>query len=87
MSLATAQAFTFSLACTLMTSIVLFRTELGGYGVPPIAEYDGASETVVHTYEPYLEPRSRGRGYSTSACRVPKPNLQHDIDGDLCHAL
>ena len=52
MSLATAQAFAFSLACTLMTSIVLFRTELGGYGVLPTAEYDGAPETVVHTYDP-----------------------------------
>ena len=54
MSLATAQAFAFSLAYTLMTSIVLFRTELGGYGVLPIAEYDSAPETVVHTYDPYL---------------------------------
>ena len=54
MSLATAQALAFSLACTLMTSIVLFRTEVGGYGVLPIAEYDGAPETVVHTYDPYL---------------------------------
>ncbi len=53
MPLATAQAFAFSLAYTLMTSIVLFRTELGVYGVLPTAEYDGAPETVVHTYEPY----------------------------------
>ena len=53
MSLATAQAFALSLAVSLMTSIVLFRTELGGYGVLPTAEYDGPSDTVVHTYDPF----------------------------------
>ena len=53
MSLATAQAFAFSLASTLMTCIVLFRTEIGGYGVLPTAEYDGEIDTIVHTYDPF----------------------------------
>ena len=52
MSLPTAQAFAWSLATTLMTCIVLFRTA-EGYAAMPEAEFDGDPTTVIHAYDPY----------------------------------
>ena len=52
MSLPTAQAFAWSLATTLMTCIVLFRTA-GGYAAMPEAEFDGDPDLVIHTYDPH----------------------------------
>ena len=52
MSLPTAQAFAWSLATTLMTCIVLFRTA-EGYSAMPETEFDGVRAFVVHTYDPH----------------------------------
>ena len=52
MSLPTAQAFAWSLATTLMTCIVLFRTA-EGYSAMPETEFDGDSGAIVHTYDPH----------------------------------
>ena len=52
MSLPTAQAFAWSLATTLMTCIVLFRTA-EGYAAMPETEFDGDAATVIHTYDPH----------------------------------
>ena len=52
MSLPTAQAFAWSLATTLMTCIVLFRTT-EGYSAMPETEFDGDAAAVVHTYDPH----------------------------------
>ncbi len=53
MSLADAQAFAFSLASTLMVSIVIFRAGDGSMGVMPAAEYDGEEDTIVHELDPF----------------------------------
>lgn len=52
MSLPTAQAFAWSLATTLMTCIVLFRTA-EGYAVMPETEFDGDAAAVIQTYDPH----------------------------------
>ena len=52
MSLPAAQAFAWSLATTLMTCIVLFRTA-EGYAAMPEAEFDGDPDLVIHTYDPH----------------------------------
>jgi hypothetical protein len=53
MSLADAHAFAFSLAATLMVSIVVFRAGDGTVGVMPAAEYDGDDDTVIKEIDPF----------------------------------
>ena len=53
MSLADAHAFAFSLATTLMASIVIFRAGDGTMSVMPAAEYDGDDETIVEEIDPF----------------------------------
>ncbi len=53
MSLADAHAFAFSLAATLMVSIVIFRAGDGTVGAMPAAEYDGDDDTIVGEIDPF----------------------------------
>ena len=53
MSLNQAHAFAFSLATTLMVSIVIFQAGDGTMGVMPAAEYDGDEETIVNELDPF----------------------------------
>jgi len=53
MSLQTAHAFAFSLATTLMVSIVIFQTGDGTMGVMPAGEYDGDVAAIVHEIDPF----------------------------------
>lgn len=52
MPLSTAQSFAWSLARTLMTVIVLIRTDKG-YAVMPWEEFDGNPAQVVQEYDPF----------------------------------
>ena len=53
MSLADAQAFAFSLASTLMVSIVIFQTGDGTLGVIPAPEFDGDADTIIAELDPF----------------------------------
>ena len=53
MSLSDAHAFAFSLAATLMVTIVVFRAGDGTLSVMPAAEYDGDEDTIVHELDPF----------------------------------
>ncbi|CAM5300365.1 hypothetical protein AFEL58S_00436 [Afipia felis] len=53
MSLADAQAFAFSLASTLMVSIVIFRAGDGSMGVMPAPEFDGDADTIIAELDPF----------------------------------
>ena len=53
MSLPDANAYAFSLASTLMVSIVIFRAGDGTVGVMPAAEYDGDDDTVIKEIDPF----------------------------------
>ncbi|MCQ9148334.1 MULTISPECIES: hypothetical protein [Hyphomicrobiales] len=53
MSLADAHAFAFSLAATLMVTIVVFRAGDGTLSVMPAAEYDGEDDTVINEIDPF----------------------------------
>ena len=53
MSLADAHAFAFSLAATLMVTIVVFRAGDGTLGVMPAAEYDGEDDTIIKEIDPF----------------------------------
>ncbi len=53
MSFADAHAFAFSLAATLLVSIVIFRAGDGTMGAMPAAEYDGDDDTIVGDYDPW----------------------------------
>ncbi len=53
MSLNQAHAFAFSLATTLMVSIVIFRAGDGNMGVMPAGEYDGEFAAIVHEFDPF----------------------------------
>lgn len=53
MSLADAQAFAFSLASTLMVSIIIFRAGDGSMGVMPAPEFDGDAETIIAELDPF----------------------------------
>lgn len=53
MSLADAHAFAFSLASTLMVSIIIFRAGDGSLSVVPATEYDGEDETIVSEIDPF----------------------------------
>lgn len=53
MSLSDAHAFAFSLAATLMVTIVVFRAGDGTLSVMPAAEYDGQDDTVIEEIDPF----------------------------------
>ena len=53
MSFQTAHAFAFSLATTLMVSIVIFQAGDGTMGVMPAGEYDGEFAAIVHEIDPF----------------------------------
>lgn len=53
MSFQTAHAFAFSLATTLMVSIVIFQAGDGSIGVMPAGEYDGELAAIVHEVDPF----------------------------------
>jgi len=53
MSFADAHAFAFSLAATLMATIVIFRAGDGTMSVMPAAEYDGDDDTIVEEIDPF----------------------------------
>jgi len=53
MSLNQAHAFAFSLATTLMVSIVIFPAGDGTMGVMPAGEYDGDFAAIVHEVDPF----------------------------------
>lgn len=53
MSFNDAQAFAFSLAATLMVSIVIFQAGDGSLSVVPAPEYDGDAADIVHEIDPF----------------------------------
>lgn len=53
MSLMEANAFAFSLATSLMVSIVIFRAGDGTLTVVPADEYDGEASQIVREIDPY----------------------------------
>ena len=53
MSLNQAHAYAFSLATTLMVSIIIFRAGDGTVGVMPAGEYDGELAAIVHEVDPF----------------------------------
>ncbi|MGX8009074.1 hypothetical protein ACVDG8_008705 [Mesorhizobium sp. ORM8.1] len=53
MSLAQANAFAFSLANSLMVSIVIFRAGDGTLAVAPADEYDGDAAEIVGEIDPH----------------------------------
>jgi hypothetical protein len=53
MSLAEANAFAFSLATSLMVSIVIFRAGDGTLTVVPADEYDGDTSEIVIEIDPH----------------------------------
>ena len=53
MSLKQAHAFAFSLATTLMVSIVIFQAGDGTMGVMPAGEYDGDFAAIIHEVDPF----------------------------------
>ncbi|WP_198174221.1 hypothetical protein [Mesorhizobium xinjiangense] len=53
MSFTDAHTFAFSLATTLMVTIVIFRAGDGTLSVMPATEYDGDDDTVVEEIDPF----------------------------------
>jgi hypothetical protein len=53
MSLQTAHAFAFSLATTLMATIVIYRAGDGTLSVTPASEYDGDETAIVSEIDPF----------------------------------
>lgn len=53
MSFADAHAFAFSLATSLMATIVIFRAGDGTMSVMPAAEYDGDDDTIIEEIDPF----------------------------------
>lgn len=53
MSPADAHAFAFSLATTLMVTIVIFRAGDGTLSVMPAPEYDGDADIIVSEIDPF----------------------------------
>ena len=52
MPLKTAQSLGWNLARTLMTIIVLFKTNQG-YSVMPLSEFDGDTDQILREYDPF----------------------------------
>lgn len=53
MSLPDANAYAFSLAYTLMVSIVIFRAGDGTVGVMTAHEYDGEEDAIIEELDPF----------------------------------
>ena len=53
MSLNDAHAFAFSLAATLMVTIIIYRAGDGTMSVMPATEYDGDDDTIVSEIDPF----------------------------------
>lgn len=53
MSLKQAHAFAFSLASTLMATIVIFQAGDGTHSVMPASEYDGDAAAIIHEIDPF----------------------------------
>ena len=53
MSLADAHAFAFSLAATLMVTIIIFRTGDGTLSMMPAAKYDEEDDTIIKEIDPF----------------------------------
>lgn len=53
MSFLDAQAFAFSLATTLMVSIVIFRAGDGTHSVVPAPEFDGDDDDIIVEVDPF----------------------------------
>lgn len=53
MSLENAHAFAFSLAATLMVTIIVFRAGDGSISVMPADEYDGDDDAIVNELDPF----------------------------------
>lgn len=56
-NLALAQRHAWNLAHTLMTTIILFRSD-DAYGVLPADELDGAEVEALYEYDPHCGARS-----------------------------
>jgi hypothetical protein len=48
-----AHAFAFSLATTLLATVVIFRAGDGTFSVAPAAEYDGDEAAIVREIDPF----------------------------------
>ncbi|ESX45256.1 hypothetical protein NLY43_02885 [Mesorhizobium sp. C416B] len=53
MSFADAHAFAFSLAATLMVTIVIFRAGDGTLSIVPANEYDGDDTAIIGEIDPF----------------------------------
>lgn len=53
MSAQIAHAFAFSLATTLMATVVIFRAGDGTLSVAPAAEHDGDEAAIVREIDPF----------------------------------
>ena len=53
MTLNQAHSIAFSLATTLMVTIVIFQAGDGSMGVMPAGEYDGELAAIVHEIDPF----------------------------------
>ncbi|ADH90140.1 conserved hypothetical protein [Ancylobacter novellus DSM 506] len=53
MSAEIAHAFAFSLAATLMVTVVIFRAGDGTLSVTPAADYDGDETAIVREIDPF----------------------------------
>jgi hypothetical protein len=53
MSAEIAHAFAFSLATTLMVTVVIFRAGDGTLSVTPAADYDGDETAIVREIDPF----------------------------------
>jgi len=53
MSFPDAEAFAFSLAATLMVSIIIFRAGDGTHSVVPAPEFEGDDDEIVTEIDPF----------------------------------
>ena len=53
MSHKNAHAFAYSLATTLMVSIIVFRAGDGTLSVVPASEFDGSADAIVNEIDPF----------------------------------
>lgn len=74
MSFQTARAFSFSLAPTLMTVIVIYQAGDGTLSVMPANEYDGDDDVIVREIDPspHDEATLRPRTRSPSRFSLPR---------------
>jgi hypothetical protein len=53
MSIQDAQAFAFSLSCTLMVAIIIYRAGDGSLSVVPASEFDGDDAQILVEIDPF----------------------------------